>query len=491
MKPGNKMRSCFWFFFNLAGIRGKIMGIATVMVLLLGLWLTWQVQRTQTLTLREQLDKQGISIARDVAARSVDYIFTSNLYSLHELVKDTIRNNEDVRYLFILDASGNVLVSSFGRGLPQGIRELNQPGPDQRYSMKLIDTEEGIIHDMAVPIFEGRAGVVRLGMSEQNLRKIIADLTRKLWNTTLIVSLLGMAAAYGLAFLITNPIRQLVRVTGELANGDLGRRVALDWAKDEIGQLGRSFNTMVDNLAKSCQELEQKEKMRIQLLGKVITAQEEERQRIARELHDQTGQVLTTLAIGLKMLAEADDLKKVRYQAEELRSILARTQEDIHDLALELRPSVLDDLGLEAALQRYTRECSRKWGIEVDFHSTGLDGIRLVPELETTVYRIVQEALTNIARHAEADNVSVIFERQADALVAIIEDDGKGFEVEKVLSSPSKDKKLGLFGMQERANLIGGTLTIESEPGSGTTIYVSVPLNEEGAYGPHQIAVGG
>jgi len=249
---------------------------------------------------------------------------------------------------------------------------------------------------------------------------------------------------------------------------------------------------MVDNLERSRQELEDKEMMRVNLLNQVITAQEEERKRIARELHDQTGQILASLSVGLKVLEDANDLAVVRNTAREMRQVLSQTQDGIRQLALELRPAVLDDLGLEAALARYARECSQKWGLEVDMHSTGLGGERLSPHVETAIYRIVQEALTNVFRHARAGNVSILLERRDAVLVAIVEDDGVGFMVEDALSRPLPERHLGLFGMAERAALIGGTLTIESSPGHGTTVYLAIPLSQEGgqAFGANHITTG-
>ena len=147
----------------------------------------------------------------------------------------------------------------------------------------------------------------------------------------------------------------------------------------------------------------------------------------------------------------------------------------MHHLATELRPSLLDDLGLDAAIQRYTKEYSAKMKINVDLHVSGLSGQRLPSEVEVAVYRIIQEALTNIAKYAEASNVSVVLRYRDSLLMAIIEDDGKGFDVNSVMASEA-ESRLGLFGMYERASLIGGKLTIESQPAAGTTVFLKIPL---------------
>jgi len=250
---------------------------------------------------------------------------------------------------------------------------------------------------------------------------------------------------------------------------------------DLLAAVGRELGMAVENVH-LWEELRRKEELRGELLSKVIKAQEEERQRIARELHDQTGQALTYLLVGLKVAAESKTPQK---HLAELREIAAQTLAGIRDLARELRPSVLDDLGLVAALQRYLAGYGPKFGLETDFQAIGFsDGERLLPEAEVAIYRIVQEALTNVAKHAQAKSVSVIVERRANTVVALVEDDGIGFRVAdwlRPMPGQEQQRGLGLYGMQERAELLGGSLTVESSPGHGTTVRVEIPLGESGA----------
>jgi signal transduction histidine kinase len=156
---------------------------------------------------------------------------------------------------------------------------------------------------------------------------------------------------------------------------------------------------------------------------------------------------------------------------------------EVHRVALELRPAVLDDMGLPAALSTYVEDWSRRYHIPADFHTVGLDGTRVAPEIETTIYRVVQEALTNVARHAGASAVNVVLQRRFNELVAIVEDDGRGFDAAAAFTSIADDGPLGLLGMRERVALVGGRFTVESQTG-GTTVHLRIPV-ESLAAGSH------
>ncbi len=216
----------------------------------------------------------------------------------------------------------------------------------------------------------------------------------------------------------------------------------------------------------------------VELQLKLIAAQEAERHRLARELHDQMGQSIAALILGLTSLKHSfEGQKQAQTQLQQLRGMANELARDVHTLALELRPTALDDMGLEEALSNYLASWSSRWQICADFHCHGFNGQRLPSHLETTVYRIAQEALTNIVRHAKAEAVSLILERADDRVVAIIEDNGCGFDVDTITKNPAKDQRLGILGMEERVALVGGQLTLESTPGLGTSVYVRIPIS--------------
>jgi signal transduction histidine kinase len=203
---------------------------------------------------------------------------------------------------------------------------------------------------------------------------------------------------------------------------------------------------------------------------RVVRAQEAERSRLARELHDETGQALTSILLGLKPLEEALADHPARAALAELREHVVSALQDVRRLAVELRPAVLDDFGLVPALERLTDAFAEQTGARVDFHSA-LGELRLPSEVETTLYRVVQESLTNIVKHANAHNVSVSIARRGSTVAAVIEDDGAGFDQRAV-----REESVGLLGMRERLSFVDGRLEIESRPGAGTTIVAEVPL---------------
>lgn len=464
----------FWAIAGGVSVRSKILGIVLGLVILLGLGITVQVRQALTHTMAAQLAEQSVSVARDLAARSTDLILLNDLFALHRLLQETKANNQNVTYAFLLDAQGQVLASTFGETFPVDLIAANPIEPTAHHHTLILATKQGYVWDTAVPILEGQVGVARVGLSDASLRATLATITNQLLLTTALVSLIGITAATFLTWILTRPILDLAQAAQAVAKGDFTQQVKR-WANDEIGELATAFNQMVSELAKADEIRREREVLRRQLLEKVIVTQEDERKRIARELHDSTSQTLTSLIMGLKVMEGSCTDLQTQVQARELRQIAVQTLEEVHDLAMQLRPRLLDDLGLRAALERLAKEWQVRHRIAIDlmYHVTQE---RLPDVLETALYRIIQEALTNVARHARARNVSVLIEQRGDELVAVVEDDGVGFDISKIEMSDAVQAHLGLAGMRERAALLGGTITFESEIGRGTSIYIQLPI---------------
>lgn len=220
-------------------------------------------------------------------------------------------------------------------------------------------------------------------------------------------------------------------------------------------------------------ERTQAEEARVRLLRQLVGTIEDERRRIARDLHDHLGQQMTALRLNLELLKEhCGEDAKLCERIMQTQEIAGRLDADVDFLAWELRPAVLDDLGLTVALTNYVQEWAHHFKIPAEFHTAGLDKDRLPPEIETNLYRIAQEALNNIYKHAGASRVDVLLERRDGSAVLIIEDDGVGFDPSEKVTA---NRALGLIGMRERVVLVGGTLEIESTPDEGTTLFARVP----------------
>ena len=258
--------------------------------------------------------------------------------------------------------------------------------------------------------------------------------------------------------------------TRELRDFDEGEQELLN-------AIGNQIAVAVDN-ARLYAELQQKERMRGELLRKVIAAQEEERRRIARELHDETSQNLTALIYAAEEAADLRRMADAREKLEQMRQLAQRTLDGVGKLIFDLRPTMLDHLGLLPAIRWYAESRLAGTGTRVTVSecATGSAECRLPPVIETALFRVAQEAISNIARHALARNLRLRMERDAGRVRILVEDDGIGFDLVQVVLSPDNARGLGLLGMRERVELLGGALDIDSAPGCGTRIHIDVPL---------------
>jgi PAS domain S-box-containing protein len=236
--------------------------------------------------------------------------------------------------------------------------------------------------------------------------------------------------------------------------------------------LGMVITDLSEQKRKQAEEIKQAEAMHRLLLEHTLSAQEEERRRIARELHDEAGQLLTALLVGLRTLEDARKLADVKVQGHRLREITAQAIDEIGRLARGLHPTVLDDLGLGVALSRYAAEYTKTHNIDVDLTLDEIDSSSLPPGVQIALYRILQEALTNVARHSGAKAVSIRFNRSAAAVEVAVIDDGCGFDAKAVAVS---SHRLGIHSMRERAAMLGGTVSFIAQQ-KGTKILVQVPL---------------
>jgi signal transduction histidine kinase len=301
--------------------------------------------------------------------------------------------------------------------------------------------------------------------------------------------------ALGMSKSIVKPVRQLIQATGRIARGDLGQPVVIE-SQEEIGALAQSFDDMRVKLATSLEsiqrqnleleqrvwerthQLEEKHTINRILLKKLITSQEDERKRIARELHDESLQTLSALLMNIEMFRlhpESATPEKVARMKDTMTLVINEMTKVIQNL----RPTVLDDLGFEAGIVWLIDRNLKEKGIKCSLNLQDLVEDRLPPELQVTLFRIFQEVMSNIARHAQAENVFIQIKNNDKLFTMIIEDDGAGFDTSTVFENTMTGRGLGILGMKERATQVNGTLKICSTPNQGTTVLCTVPLSPE------------
>ncbi|MDB6033707.1 MAG: sensor protein [Verrucomicrobiales bacterium] len=255
-------------------------------------------------------------------------------------------------------------------------------------------------------------------------------------------------------------------------------------------QLEQRVHARTAELAKAIQALKAEaterqcaEEARGQLFRMLVTAEEDERRRMSRELHDHMGQYLTALGLELKNLQEMlPPDKAIQKKLKKLQSFTVSVGQEVHRIAMALRPTALDDLGLFQTLINHLEDVVNATGLALDHHIMGFENVSLPAEIETTIYRFVQETLNNIAKHSGADRVSVVLSAKPDHVLTIVEDNGKGFAMDNYLAASGGKHHLGLIGMKERITLLGGEFQIESVEGRGTTVFLRIPLhsNQDG-----------
>jgi signal transduction histidine kinase len=323
-------------------------------------------------------------------------------------------------------------------------------------------------------------------MIEVPRHTILQPAKRFLNNVILIGSILtciGIFIAWSMSRNITRPLNKLTAASSTIASGDYSIKVEVD-RRDEVGKLARAFNAMTVELNKAKGELEKKviegEHMNEQLRNLSAHLQnirEEERMHIAREMHDELGQFLTGLKMDIAWLnkrSPGTENAATREKLAEMTALVDDAVVFVRKLAAELRPSILDDLGLIPALEWHSQEFQRRFNIEVEFR-TQIKEFQPPELIATGLFRMYQESLTNVGRHAEAKKVVAVFQVTDGVILLSVRDDGKGFD----MNGTGKRKTLGLLGMRERAVMIGGQLEIRSEPGKGTLVFISVPLHQE------------
>ncbi|OGP62388.1 MAG: hypothetical protein A2170_01325 [Deltaproteobacteria bacterium RBG_13_53_10] len=395
----------------------------------------------------------------------------------------------DVKNIFILNRTGRIIVSINDKEVGKSI-DIRDPTCQACHHQTTDALNKTVIYTSldgekifrnVNPIYnrqechschhsgEKIAGVLVTDFTLKNIEtQIQAELKENILLLFFIIGISTLAIGIALDQLVIKKIQYFVEAASFFGRGDFQRTIRIK-SDDEIKTLADSFNQMAKRLMENMR-LERK------YLSQIIEAQENERKRISRELHDEIGQALTAIKFDLDIMDR--DLPAtfpiLRERLGEAKSLSNQTLAAMRQLSMDLRPTMLDDVGLIPTLRWYIQNFSNRLDITSNFQAIGLEE-KLPPQIETAFYRIIQEALNNVSKHAEATRVEISLERRDSIISASVTDNGKGFDLDNVLRPESLERGFGIMGMQERVSHLGGKIDIQSKPDFGTYIYIEVP----------------
>jgi signal transduction histidine kinase len=460
----------------------KILGIGFLTAILFGAVTLLQTQTSTSHILYQLLEQRTLSMGQALADAIQSSATTGDFFAVRQHLKEAIKTFPEIRYIIVRNPNGEIVASTFEKGVPNDLLKISPHPCPPDCSVQTLASSEGLILDARFPVVGGHAGTIQLGVLDRMLSRELGTLTRVVLWGLILCAMIGICLALLLTGILTRPLHHLVQSANRIREGEFETRAEV-FSNDEIGRLAVAFNQMAEALERYRKEVEVKEKARLSLIERTVQVQEDERKSISRELHDHFGQTLLALLLevqsGCKYSPRRCDYAHLPdslcFKVEDkIRQII----DEVHRLAWGMRPSILDDYGLESALARHIEELSKNAGLQIDFQFSSPDGLsRLPSRVEVPLFRIAQEAITNMIRHAKASRASVVILRQIHDITMLVEDDGRGFD--PAIVKDKGNQCLGLMGMKERVNLLGGSFLIESVPGEGTTIRVKIPLNEE------------
>ena len=466
-------------FFGRISIYHRILATILFIIVILGSTVGYVVWDSMNMFVSQQLTKQGVETANHLALISSNIILMDDFYQLHELVAQTLASSEDIRYILVFDAGKRLLAHSFPEGIPRNLLSFDAMFMPTSYHVTLFSSNEGQIHDIIVPIENGAVGFVRLGITESFVQKLLLQYIGNISIAFLLVCALAVFLSSAIAKKITHPIDTLVQTAEAITQGNLVvRSNVID--QGEMGKLAKAFDEMTSSLISAAEEKEillsellEKEQLRNQLIQKLITAQEDERKRLSRELHDQTSQALTSLMLTMRILSE-DAVTESQKEALQIgRDVAASLLKDVREMAIELRPPVLDDLGLVPAMEKYLDNFGIRHRLHIEYRGND-SGEPIEASIAVALYRVLQEALNNVVKHAGAKNVKVLFTNDAKQLSLTIADDGCGISDDD-LARARQNNRIGIFGMRERVELLFGRFEIRASSEGGTELTITIP----------------
>ncbi len=486
-------------------LRAKVtLGIVLPLLIIFSIFIVIDYRRHR----EDVLDDLSLLAAQSgrVIENSLRHAMVESNFAEVQTILDSIGETEDFRVVYLIDTNGKVIFSPNNRGVGSQLNN-NQPDcqpchhlpPEERPGSVIVKADDGqnvfrsmlpiknapecsTCHDPSKPLI----GLLLTDIPVAPVEASIADHMREdilWWVGAILVTVTVVNLA--LSRIVLRRLESLAQALSSFGQERMDLPLPVG-DLDEIGQLVIAFNEMGERIENKDQDnrtlsehLRRQSAMRGELLKHLITAQEDERKRVARELHDDLGQTLGALSLQAEMMERfiPPDSADAIEQLKQTQALITETTERMYDLILALRPSALDDLGLVAALRTNAERTLDGSGITFELNANGLVK-RLSPELETAMYRIFQEALSNVRRHSAANHVHINLSIHDGVLESEVQDDGRGFDPQAIDLDGDNPRGLGLLGIKERVSQCGGQLEIISKPGAGTLIQIRIPLSE-------------
>ena len=453
-------------------LRVKVIGLVIFATLILGLPIIYFVNKDFSRQNDMQLRLMSRAIGKQLSSQSVNYILEDNIYALSKLLKGSLKSDPDVVYAFLQNKKGEVIASTFKGGFPVELLKVNDYNL-KRLSTVKIKTTEGTIYDTDVPVLKGRLGIVRVGISSRRSNILLYSLIKSIIFAMIFAAVLAVLLSGAIAWWVMTPLVKLSEAFNIIKNGSYDAKLDIK-RDDEIGKLARRFNEMVFSLDEANKKQVESDNLRKNFITSVITAQEEERKRIAKDLHDQFAQMLAYIKIRVGLLKGASDFNEARSSIMQIGEELTRSLDFVRSIARNLMPGIMEEMGLQSSVASFIDDINKSGDIKVDIYSDNVENKRFEANIEINVYRIIQEAVSNIILHAQTGyaKINLEFDGNGGKLIGSIADYGAGFRYETI-----KNNSLGIFGMMERAKLLGGDLKVESARGRGTAIIFWIPAH--------------
>jgi signal transduction histidine kinase len=487
-----------------ANLRAKVtLGVVVPLTLILGIFTFIEASR------HRETEISNLTILASQSGKVIESSLRNAMlesnFSEVQRILDAVGDAGEFRVVYLLDTNGKIIFAPHGVGVGDRLdnshptcQACHKLPPDKRPSSVVVTDQDQRVFRSMYPVrnalecmgcHDPEKPIIGLLLTDIPFTKVesalASDLRENLlwWFGTIFVTIIVVNIA--MSKIVISRLQKLAQALVGFGRDQLSLRLPAD-DPDEIGQLSAAFNTMSQRIEDEVAEnralsehLYMQSKQRGELLKHLITAQEDERKRVARELHDDLGQALGALALqteAVEKLIDSDPEGAVN-QLNLTRELITDTTDHMYELIYALRPSTLDDLGLATALQSQAEQFLSGSGIEFELHTDGLTD-RLEPEMETTLYRIYQEALNNVRRHSGARKVSITISMSDSYLLSEIQDDGRGFDLDNIDSDGDGLHGWGLLGIRERVSQWGGELEIITQPGTGTLLHLRFPIAE-------------